>query len=465
MHVREDFRACYLLGSRFSVIHTDFEMSQELVANHMAVLLSIGETHKIAYTKYVAEPILAQGSCLAINNAKFNDLLIALYGLVTTGKVGVLTDTGSYGEFVGSIILARAYDRTIHDDMHGMKKVMEKMGCKSTWKNEWNPKDTLAADYGRPIPLGVWLFSLLGDNARQIFEGCKYDLDAMDNDDNSVPSDNARLQLLNGFVRILQFVDLAKTDITEDELRSAWCMGVGLLTQPNHGGCDIIIPVQLPNKKMTGVFVEVKTHETPIGKRSHDGFMSRLNMAARQIVKAKDSGPGGDLARPVCLILMQVGQGGGVQNMEKSVRMKIEVPKESKECKEAKEADKWPNHYVLIDDTSREGTFTTQRAGGVAGRVTRSKAAKMRERKDRGKEQLISTGDLAISCFGLSNRTYDKCCMKEEELETLSFYSKIRKGPYNDMFDWTKKVKDIKADKIMNVYADLHRGSFRDGAE
>ena len=74
-------------------------------------------------------------------------------------------------------------------------------------------------------------------------------------------------------------------------------------------GCDIIIPVQLPDpdKTMTAVFVEVKTHETAIGRRDYDGFMSKLNIAARRIVRTQEPAKS---PPPVCLLFMQVGRGG-----------------------------------------------------------------------------------------------------------------------------------------------------------
>ena len=75
---------------------------------------------------------------------------------------GPLVETGTYGEFIESIILARAYDHTIRDHMQDKIDSMNAMGCTPTWQNPWGPEKTFTTDYGRPVPLGVVLFASRG---------------------------------------------------------------------------------------------------------------------------------------------------------------------------------------------------------------------------------------------------------------------------------------------------------------
>ena len=91
----------------------------------------------------------------------------------------------------------------------------------------------------------------------------------------------------------------------------------------------------------------MKTHETAIGRRDYGGFMSKLNIAARHIVRTQE--PAKSLP-PGCLLFMQVGRGG------------VKIKGKDVAGEEAAKINTKEKHYVLIDYVPEESTYSTREA-------------------------------------------------------------------------------------------------------
>ena len=186
--------------------------ASELVASHLAVLMSTDENRHVLRTTYLSEPILAEASANLTSVNGWGQPLRALSDYVKCGIV----DGGFRGELLTKILCLMAMDQA-------QPKTFDVL---SSWR------------FSRPVKVSHFLEALIPPSqGKTIIERI-----------HATPLNDQRLDnFLNGYIFFNHFTR-CQDILTIPKLVQAWNRGAALMCKPCTPGIDHVIPVMLPGE-------------------------------------------------------------------------------------------------------------------------------------------------------------------------------------------------------------------------
>jgi hypothetical protein len=201
------------------------ELAHDLVAGHMATLLAVDSPRRYLLLSYASEPVLGEAAAQLWNSVTNGDrywqkeILPALVRLSQHNTVSI----GEKGELVARLLLLLAVDKA-------------------------NPASQVASEpengpyYSQPVPL-IKFLAELANVARDGDDGRSADLETG--------------LLKNATIRLTHFIAL-RTTPTMRTLQLLWSRCAGGAMPTGHVGADIIIPLQLSDRTLSCILVQVK---------------------------------------------------------------------------------------------------------------------------------------------------------------------------------------------------------------
>ena len=208
-----------VFAARFCVLPLDQDISSKFVSHHMATLQSFSENRSRLNVNYVAEPMIGEACCHHMRT-HFDTMLTQFASFVRRGDIGILYPKGNAGEFVASVLLARAFDAALL------------LGSQSR----------SLFSHGRPVKLNQYL---------NVLTGMTDEFTPKDKDDEY-------------FVSIMQFVEM-DAEINLAVLEEAWHSSTGLVCRRGQAGADIVIPILILHSDghitFTLIVIQVKNYQ------------------------------------------------------------------------------------------------------------------------------------------------------------------------------------------------------------
>ena len=184
----------------------------ELIASHLAVLMTTDENRHVLRTAYPSEPILAEASANLTSENGWGQPLRALSDYIKCGIV----EGGFRGELLTKIVCLMAIDQA-------QPKTFD---VQSSWR------------FSRPVKVSDFLEALIPPKkGKTIIERIR-----------ATPLNDQRLDnFLNGHVFFNHFTR-CQGILTMPKLVQAWNRGAGLMCKPCTPSIDHVIPVMLPGE-------------------------------------------------------------------------------------------------------------------------------------------------------------------------------------------------------------------------
>lgn len=199
-----------------------YDIAEELTSNYMRYIYGVDESRVFVQTHQPSEPILALTSQEQMTESSSTraEVVKAFYMNIMKGTINL----GDLGEIAAALVLLFAFDKA------------EQSGSP------------------RPVKVSTFLFTLFSEDIAIAIR------------ERAMDRDGLRAIWEEGVVFFNHYFRL---DIDPDgyALRMAFCRGCAIFPRTGYKGCDIILPVFLPEKdKMTYILVQVKnrTQDTSI---------------------------------------------------------------------------------------------------------------------------------------------------------------------------------------------------------